>query len=93
MMQDLKGTVVVPSTTLVRTLPDGDSVILDLESERYFGLDVTGTAMWDALTTGQSIAQAGAALLDRFEVEEERLQEDLAQLVAKLESLGLIEVR
>jgi len=34
--------VAVPSHVLVRFL-DGESVFLNLETERYFGLDETGT--------------------------------------------------
>ena len=47
--------VVVPPHVLIRYL-DGESVLLNLESERYFGLDATGTRMWELVTTEPSIA-------------------------------------
>jgi len=46
--------VAVPSHVLVRVL-DGESVFLNLETERYFGLDETGTRMWQLLTSLPSI--------------------------------------
>ena len=39
---------------LVRVL-DKESVLLNLETERYFGLDETGTRMWQLVTTAPSI--------------------------------------
>src|SRR5437762_10901062 len=43
-MVTLVDRVVVPQHVLVRFM-DGESVLLNLETERYFGLDETGTRM------------------------------------------------
>ena len=47
----------VPSQVLVRFL-EGESVLLNLETERYFGLDCTGTRMWKAVTVAPDIKTA-----------------------------------
>ena len=44
-MVTLADRVVVPQHVLVRFM-DRESVLLNLETERYFGLDETGTRMW-----------------------------------------------
>ena len=49
--------VVVPKHVLVRHL-EGESVLLNLDTERYFGLDVTGTRMWALITTMPNIDAA-----------------------------------
>jgi len=49
-MVELTMRAVVPAHVLIRHL-DGESVLLNLESERYFGLDATGTRMWELATT------------------------------------------
>lgn len=89
----MDGAVEVPPTTLIRELPDGESVILDMESEKYFGLDGTATAMWTALTSTGSIAEAYQRLLEEFDVEEGRLREDLLSFIDQLVGRGLIRVR
>jgi hypothetical protein len=70
----------------------GEAVILDLKTERYLGLDETGTRMWRLLTESDSIQAAYAALLDEYEVEPDRLRLDLVGFVEELSSHGLIEI-
>src|SRR5436190_22595129 len=43
--------------TLVNQV-SGESVLLNLGSEMYFGLDEVGTSMWQALTSSGTIQQA-----------------------------------
>ena len=81
--------VVVPVHVLIRHL-DGESVLLNLETERYFGLDATGTRMWEVATESESIEAAYAALLQEFEVEPETLRANLAELIARLIDNGLL---
>jgi hypothetical protein len=46
--------VTVPEGVLVREL-EGESVMLNLNSEFYFGLDEVGTRMWAVLTNANEI--------------------------------------
>jgi len=82
---------VVPSHVLVRHL-DGESVLLNLETEKYFGLDATGTRMWEVVTNAPSIQEAYGLLTDEFEVEPEELRNHLAELLGKLVENGLLQV-
>ena len=84
--------VVVPPHVLIRHL-DGESVLLNLESERYFGLDATGTRMWELVTTESSTAVAFEKLLNEFEVEPEALRKHLTELLSRLVENGLLEVQ
>ena len=81
----------VPDNVLFREL-EGESVILDLDSEQYFGLDEVGTRMWQAVTEADSIQAAHDALLDEYEVEADTLRTDLSELLDTLLARGLIEV-
>ena len=81
--------VVVPVHVLIRHL-DGESVLLNLETEKYFGLDATGTRMWEVATGSESIEAAYAMLLQEFEVEPETLRANLADLIARLIDHGLL---
>lgn len=82
----------VPPDVLINVI-EGQSVLLNLKTERYFGLDEVGTAMWHALTTSPNLDAACDQLLDEFEVAPERLRNDLADLAAQLVNEGLLEVR
>ena len=68
---------------------DGETVLLNLDNESYFGLDEIGTRMWRLLTEGASIQQAYDRLLDEYEVEPEQLQSDLLDLIHQLIDSGL----
>jgi hypothetical protein len=81
----------VPSDVLLSEL-DGESVLLNLKTETYFGLDEVGTRMWSALTRANSIQAACDVLQADYDVDAERLREDLAALVEKLFENGLLEV-
>jgi len=68
----------------------GETVLLDLESENYFGLDEVGTRIWQLLKETSDLRAVYSTLLEEYEVEEERLQTDLAALLTEIAGLGLI---
>ena len=80
-----------PRDVLVSELA-GESVILNLKSECYFGLDEMGTRMWNALTTSESIQAAYDGLLAEYDVDAEELRHDLTELIEMLVDQGLLEV-
>jgi len=71
---------------------DGEMVLLDMESENYFGLDEVGTSIWQAMQEKETLQEVLDVLLEQYEVEEEMLENDLKVFVAKLKESGLIEV-
>ena len=91
MAVSLASRVTVPPSVLVSNVGE-ESVLLNLDSERYFGLDATGTRMWEVLNNSATVQAAYETLLAEFEVDAERLQLDLFELVEKLKDHGLIEV-
>jgi hypothetical protein len=83
---------VVPAHVLIRHL-DGESVLLNLETEKYFGLDATGTRMWELVTNSPSIEAAYCELTREFDVEPELLRTHLGELLGQLVENGLLHVR
>ena len=77
--------------TLINVI-EGESVLLNLKSESYFGLDQIGTRMWTLLTTSDSIQSAYEALLDEYDVGADKLRLDMQDLIEKLIANGLMEV-
>jgi len=72
---------------------DGEMVLLDMESENYFGLDEVGTAIWQAMQEKETLQEVLEVLLEQYEVEEEMLRSDLSGFVEKLVASGLVEVK
>ena len=69
---------------------DGESVLLDMSSECYYGLDAVGTRMWKALAECHDVDRAYQALLSEYDVDEGTLRRDLLALVEKLRAAGLL---
>ncbi len=82
----------VPANVLIRFL-DQESVLLNLDTERYFGLDAVGTRMWQLVTAAPNIESAYQQLSDEFDVNPQILRANLTELLEHLAENGLISVR
>jgi len=71
---------------------DGEMVLLDMESENYFGLDEVGTAIWQGMQEKESLKEVFSLLLEQYDVSEEVLKHDLIHFVENLVESGLLEV-
>lgn len=85
--------VVVHEDVLVQEIPGGESAFVHLGTERYFGLEEVGTEFWRALTETETIQDAYDTLLERYDVEPDRLREDLDEFLEVLREQELIVVR
>ena len=83
--------VKVPDGVLISNLQD-ESVILNLDSERYFGLDDVGTRILSVLSTTDSLEAAYQLLLEEYEVDGDVLRQDMLTLVEQLVAHGLVKV-
>ncbi len=68
----------------------GESVLLNLNSGVYFGLDEVGTRMWYLLAEHGSTDKVITAMLDEYEVEEGQIRSDLDKLIEQLSEKGLV---
>ena len=80
------------SDTVFAQEVDGEMVLLDMNSENYFGLDAVGTDIWQAVQEHEKLEEVLNVLLEQYEVEEEVLKKDLFAFVEKLQESGLVEV-
>ena len=83
--------VTVPDGVLVQEL-QGESVLLNVNTENYYGLDEVGTRMWTVLSEASSVADAIDTLLDEYEVERATLESDVSDLLTELLEKKLIEL-
>ena len=71
-------------------LPDGSTVLLDPETELYFGLDEIGALVWSELAEGRSPPSILADLVDTFDAEHDEIERGLSALLDDLVNEGLI---
>ena len=90
-MVTLEDRVVQPSHVLIRFL-DKESVLLNIDTERYFGLDETGTRMWQLVTAAPKVQEAYQQLLDEYDVQPEQLRANLTELLDRLVENGLLQI-
>ena len=83
---------VVPSNVLIRFL-DQESVLLNLDTERYYGLDAVGTRMWQVVTAAPTIDAGFYQLIEEYDVSTDVLRANLAELLEHLVENGLIATR
>jgi hypothetical protein len=81
----------VPQHVVYRSFPS-ESVVLNLETGRYHGLNATAGAMLEALEKASCISEAAAALADRYTQPPELVERDIFELCTLLLERGLIEV-
>jgi hypothetical protein len=70
----------------------GETVLLDLESENYFGLDEVGTRIWQLIKETNDLEAIFNTLLAEYDVSEERLRGDLDALLGEIAGLGLVQL-
>lgn len=68
----------------------GETVLLDLESEHYFGLDEVGTRIWQLMKQSNDLQTIYQTLLGEYDVSPTLLQRDLDHLLGEISGLGLI---
>lgn len=75
------------------TAPDeGETVIVDPQSGRYYGLDSYGVRVWAMLQRPRRVSELLAALMTEYDVERHVVLEDLTALIRELAAAGLVRV-
>lgn len=87
----LTAQISIPKSVLVRVFQN-ESVLLNLDSECYHGIDDVGTRMWEAVTQSKTIQEAYDILLSEFDVDAETLKKDLTDFIEKLVQRGLVDL-
>jgi hypothetical protein len=80
MTPSFRSKVRVSPDVLVSEL-DGESVLLNLRSQSYFGLDEVGTRFFELLTMADSVQAAYETLLSEYDIDEGTLRVHLTELL------------
>ena len=74
-------TIFTFSDSVQGTESNGEIVVLDLKAERFFGLNETGSRLWQELARGQSLDCVLQLLQAEFEVDFQTLEADTQCLI------------
>jgi len=84
----------------VQVLPDvlsqevsGETVLLDLNNENYFGLNEVGTRIWQLLQEQDNLEKIYEILLDEYEVDAKQLRTDFDDIINQLKDTGLVKIK
>jgi hypothetical protein len=69
---------------------EDESVLLDLASENYVGLDEVGTRIWQFIDGGETLHTIVATVLDEYDLAEDTVIRDLDKILHDLQAQGPI---
>ena len=79
-----------PSSEVRLRVVQGEAILLDLASEEIYRLNATGTRLWQELADHHDPKIALQTLMTEFDVEQDLLHSDMADLLEQLLEAGLI---
>jgi hypothetical protein len=88
---NLLSKVSVPAQVLARQIDD-ETVILDLGSGTYFGLDAVGSRIWQLMTDGETLGAICDAMVAAYDVSRSDVERDVLELAQSLLERKLIDV-
>lgn len=70
----------------------GETVVLQLDSGTYYGIDGVGTRVWELLQAEpRTVGELADRVTREYDVERERAREDVDDLLADLSDADLVE--
>jgi|SRR4051812_35321140 len=79
-----------PVEDVVAATLDDETVLLNVSTGVYFGLDDVGTRIWQLLVEGADTEAIVDRLLTEYEVDREQLRTDVTVFVEQLHEHGLV---
>lgn len=80
---DLNSKVVFSDAVFAQEV-DGEMVLLDMGTENYFGLDRVAGDIWKFLREGRTVGETYDALLEIYDVDPQRLKNDMETFLTAL---------
>ncbi|HLY41342.1 MAG TPA: PqqD family protein [Terracidiphilus sp.] len=80
----------IPDSVATRTM-GSETVLLNLETGTYFGLDTVGSRFIELLESNDKLSVVYSRMLEEYDVEPDTLKADLLRLSQEMCSRGLLE--
>ena len=69
---------------------DGETVLLDLDSGMYFGLNDVGARIWELCDGTRTVSEIVASISDEYDAPEEVIRSDVQELLGTLSAEQLL---
>ena len=79
----------IPPQVMSRLVGE-ETVLLDLASGNYFGLDGVGKRIWESIADGCSVGEIARLIVVEYDVDEAQAQADVIQFTGELLDRGLL---
>jgi len=79
-----------PSPDVLAAHLEGEAVLLDLATKRYFRLNATSATIWRGIEAGKSRDEIVTALLDGFDVDADTAEHAVDASIDELSRRGLL---
>jgi hypothetical protein len=86
---NLSDKLTIPTEVMARQVGN-ETVVLNLASGMYFGLDPVGARMWELLGESRTLAEVCVQVASEYEVKAEELEQDVLDLTGQLLAHGLV---
>lgn len=83
--------VKVRSGAVVGREVEGETILLEVESSMYLGLNRTGTVLWPLMVEGTTKADLVEQLMSAFDIEASRAEADVDAFVEVCQARNLLE--
>jgi hypothetical protein len=84
--------IVVASKDQVASDLAGETILLSLQTAKYYGLDQVGARVWELMREPISVAQICEAIGTEYDVEPDQCERDIIALLHQLDEQELIEI-
>ena len=75
---------------IVSTLfDDGDGVLVDLDTKRYYQLNETAMMVWNGLEKGHTVEEIASTITSAFDVSPEHATDSVEKILQKFQSYQL----
>ena len=86
---DLETRLTIPAQVISRRVGD-ETVLLDLASGLYFGLDGVGQRIWQAVADGKKLSETVDIIVAEYNVDQNQATADVLQFASTLLERGLL---
>ena len=92
MPSTLERTLIVASSQAVSCDLEGETVILDSVSGKYFALDAVATRIWQWIRVPCTVESVYERAMSEYNVSQDRCAVDISEFIKRLQEQGLIEL-
>jgi len=87
---NLKSKVQRKDQDLIANEIEGELVMMNLKSGKYFGLNLISTRIWELIEKPVSLHQLVSQLRDEYKVTQEKCEQEVSEFIVQLKDLKMV---